>query len=123
MRLIGGLLTLYTFLLATALLFNAPLVLIVLAVRRRMAPGAARGLLAAGFAAAAIYMIWRMEWFDVWRHGIPSVGYMLTAFGPYTTAVAAAGWGLGALIVPRVRGAQSPPSRTPIVSVGSSRSS
>jgi hypothetical protein len=103
MPVIGGLLTLYTFLVATALLFNAPLVLIVLAVRRRIAPGVARGLLAAGFAAAAIYMIWRMEWFDVWRHGIPSVGYMLTAFGPYTAAVAATGWALGALIVPRAR--------------------
>ena len=102
-----GFLTLYTFLLATALLFNAPLVLIVLAVRRRIAP-APRGLLAAGFAAAAIYMIWRMEWFDVWRHGIPSAGYMLTAFGPYSAAVAATGWALGALmsrarVAPRAR--------------------
>jgi hypothetical protein len=85
MRMITGFLTLYTYLLFTALLYNAPLLLVV------------------GFAAAAIYMIWRIEWFDVWRHGVPPVGYMLTAFGPYSASVAAAGWGLGALVVPRAR--------------------
>ena len=103
MRMITGFLILYTFLLFTALLYNAPLLLLVLAARRRLAPSVARGLLTAGFAAAAIYMIWRIEWFDVWRHGVPPVGYMLTAFGPYSAAVAAAGWGLGALVVPRAR--------------------
>ncbi len=97
--LLVGFLTLYTFLLAAALLFNAPLVLIVLAVRRRIAPGAARGLLAAGFAAAAIYMIWRMEWFDVWRHGVPSVGFMLTAYGPWLAVFASLGWLVGLLVV------------------------
>ena len=56
------------------------------AARRRLAPSVVRGLLAEGFAAAAIYMIWRIEWFDVWRHGVPPVGYMLTAFGPYSAA-------------------------------------
>jgi hypothetical protein len=106
MRFISGLVTLYTFLLATALLYNAPLLLIVLAARRRLAPGTARGLLAAGFAASTIYMIWRMEWFDVWRHGVPSVGYMLMAFVPYAAAVATIGWAIGALIVPRARGAR-----------------
>ena len=48
MRLIVGFLTLYTFLLVTALLYNAPLVLIVLAARRRLPLRVVRGLLAAG---------------------------------------------------------------------------
>jgi hypothetical protein len=48
----------------TALLYNAPLLLMVLAARRRLALSMARGLLAAGFAASTIYMIWRMEWFE-----------------------------------------------------------
>ena len=52
-------------------------------------------------------MIWRMEWFDVWRHGTPPVGYMLAAFGPYTAALSATGWFLGGLI-----GRRSPTRRT-----------
>jgi hypothetical protein len=96
----------YVFLLAIALLCNAPLVLIVRATRLRLHPRLGRGLIAAGFAATAIYMIWRMDWFDMWRHGTFGIRYMLTALGPYTAALALSGWILGGLIIRR-----SPSSR------------
>ena len=44
-----------------------------------------------------------MEWFDVWRHGVPPLGYMVQAFGPYTLAVAVVGWFIGSLLTPRAR--------------------
>jgi hypothetical protein len=39
-----------------------------------------------------------MEWFDVWRHGIPPVGYIITAYTPYTAALGFIGWFIGGLI-------------------------
>ena len=62
----------YTLLLGAALVYNAPLLLIAAATRRRLPRNMARSLIAMGFAAAAVYTIWKMEWFDVWRHGRPS---------------------------------------------------
>ena len=84
-------LSIYIFLLGVALFYKTPLLLIVLASRRSMPRVAGQVVVAAGFAAAAAYMIWRMEWFDVWRHGQPSIGYLLTAFVPETAAIAVTG--------------------------------
>ena len=91
-----------------ALAINAPLILVLVVIRRRLLRRTSAGIVALGFAAAASYMLWRMEWFDVWRHGIPSIDYVLTAFGPYAAGTGAVGWWLGGRIVPRERAGQRP---------------
>jgi hypothetical protein len=90
----------YTFLLATALVFSAPLILLVLAGRRRLPPQLSRSLIAAGFGAATAYMLWRMEWYDVWRHGIPPANLLLI-YAVYIAGFAAVGWFLGTRIAPK----------------------
>ena len=97
MRYLLFMLDLLTFLLAVAFALSAPLLLIVLALRRWLHPTAARALLASSFAAAVAFQIWRMEWFDVWRHGFPGVSYLLTAFAPYMLAFGCIGWWVGGL--------------------------
>ena len=103
MQLITGFLTLFLVLLTVALVLNAPLILLVLLGRRRLDRRVPRVVLACGFGAATAYSIWRMEWFDVWRPGVPPLGYMVQAFGPYTLAVAVVGWFIGSLLTPRAR--------------------
>lgn len=92
--------------LAGGLVVNAALMAVLLFTRRRLAPQHAGLMLAAGFFAASIYVIWRIEWFDVWRHGMPSALYVLETMGPYPTAVAGAGWILGVRIGPRRRSSE-----------------
>jgi preprotein translocase subunit Sec61beta len=67
-------------LVANALIFNAPLLIAARLARERLHPLAPRLALAVGFALATAYRLWDMEWFDVWRHGVPSVRYMLVAY-------------------------------------------
>jgi hypothetical protein len=98
MRWIPALLTLFTVLLVNAIMWSAPLIVLGLLVRRRVGRRYIQAVLALAFAASTAYFIWRMEWFDMWRHGVPPIGYIVTAFGPYTTAVALVGWFLGGLI-------------------------
>ena len=61
----------YTLLLGAALVYNATLLLIAAATRRRLPRN--------------------VEWFDVWRHGRPSLNYVLKVFLPETVAVAEVG--------------------------------
>lgn len=86
--------------LAGALVVNAALIAALLFVRTRLDPRSSGLMLAAGFFAASVYVLWRMEWFDVWRHGIPPANYVLKSMGPYATPVALAGWLLGVRIGP-----------------------
>ena len=65
-------------------------------VRRRL-----RLLLALTFASATFYTLYRVEWFDVWRHGVPPVAYMLTGYGPYVSLAACAGWLTSYGVMPR----------------------
>jgi len=51
------------------------------------------------------YMLWTMEWFDVWRHGVPPARYLLRAYLPLILALGSAGWLVGGLVV-RERGWQ-----------------
>lgn len=89
---------LLTFLLAVAFVLSAPLLLVILALRKWLHPAVARSLLASSFAAAVAFQIWRMEWFDVWRHGFPGVSYLLTTFAPYMLAFGCVGWWIGGLV-------------------------
>jgi len=88
--------TLAAFLLSIALVLNAPLlVLVFLGGRRRLHHQLGSAIVATGFGAATAYMIWRLEWFDVWRHGLPSTEYLLFGPAPWVLASGCAGWYLG----------------------------
>jgi hypothetical protein len=100
---IPGVLTLLAILTAASIVLNAPLLVLLIIARRRMNPVTTRVLVATGFAAATAYFIWRMEWFDVYRHGVPSVAYMLMSIVPYTVVLGLTGWLLGMCITPRQR--------------------
>ena len=114
MRFVFNLLNLLTFLLVMAVLFNLPVVVAGFLVRKRFDRRYIRGALALGFAASTAYWQWRFEWFDVWRHGLPSIGYLLT-YVPYTAASALVGWFIGGLIArpPRRRLAPATNQRQP----------
>jgi hypothetical protein len=103
MRLIVGVLfgslLLGTFLLATALIFNAPLLIAARLARKRLHPLVPKLTLALGFALATAYRLWEMEWFDVWRHGVPPLRFMLRAYVPWIAALAVAGWFVGGWVL------------------------
>jgi hypothetical protein len=90
----------FTYLLITALVYNAPLILVVRITRDRIGPRASRILIATGFAAATGYTLWRVEWYDVWRHGMPSAYYLLSVYVPFLSGYAAVGWLFGTLVAP-----------------------
>jgi hypothetical protein len=98
MRWILNFLNLFTFFIAFAVVVNVPFLLIAFFLRKRLERRIIRAMLAVGFAFATAYLLWRMEWFDVWRHGIPPVGYIITAYTPYTAALGFIGWFIGGLI-------------------------
>jgi hypothetical protein len=79
------------FLLFWSLVLSAPVMLALLVARRRINRAAGCALLAVSFAAASSYKIWQMEWFDVWRHGVPGVS-LLVIYGLYAAVYGAIGW-------------------------------
>jgi uncharacterized membrane protein len=88
-----------TFLVAVALTWNAPLLAAMWLFRAR--PMISSAVVATGFAVATAYMLWKMEWFDVWRHGIPSASYLLGGYLPYIAGIGAIGWFSGGLVARR----------------------
>jgi hypothetical protein len=105
MRFVLNLLNFVTFFLAAAIVLNSPLIVAGVLARKRFDRRYIRGALAVGFAASTGYWLWRMDWFDVWRYGVPSIGLLL-GYLPYIIGVGFVGWLLGGLIA---RGAR--PSR------------
>jgi hypothetical protein len=87
------------YMIAAAFIYSAPVIVLVFLTRRRIHRRMASGLLALAFTIATAFSLWRMEWFDVWRHGVPTVSYMLAAYGPWLTLFASLGWLVGSLIV------------------------
>ena len=55
---------------------------------------------AGAFASATAYGIWRLEYFDVFRWGIPGP-QMLIVYAAYIGAAGAIGWGLGRFVTGR----------------------
>lgn len=101
-----GSLLLGSLLLAAAIVFNVPLLVAARLARKRLRPLVSRLALATGFALAAAYVLWTMEWFDVWRHGVPPLRYVLSAYLPWVAALAVAGWFAGGLILRQRRPAR-----------------
>ena len=62
------------------------------ALRKRISYPLLRGLLVAGFALTSGFALYRMEWYDVWRHGTPSPSYMVTAYVPHFVVFSGLGW-------------------------------
>jgi hypothetical protein len=56
--------------------------------------------MALAFATATAYAIWRVEWFDVFRWGTPSLR-LLVVYACYAGVAGAAGWFLATLATPR----------------------
>lgn len=86
------------FLLLWTVLLSLPLIAVLALLRRRVPHTAASALLALSFAGAMFYTLYRAEWFDVWRHGAPSIRYVLAGYGPYLVVAAGVGWWVGGLI-------------------------
>ena len=98
MRWISAFLQVQLFFIVTAALVNLPLILSAVFFRKRLNRRVIQAGLAVGFAAWTGYLLWHMEWFDVWRHGIPSVGYIITLYVPYMAVLGLVGWFIGGLL-------------------------
>src|SRR5688572_16499074 len=85
-------------LLLPTVLLNIPLLAVVFASRRRLQPRVIRLTVAGGYVAAGAWIIRKLEWYDVWRHGTPSVSFLLTSYLPYLLALGVIGWLVGRLI-------------------------
>jgi hypothetical protein len=85
-------------LLLPIVLLNVPLLAVVFAVRGRLQPRVISLMVAGGFVAAGAWRMYQMEWYDVWRHGMPSASYLLTGYLPYLLALGFIGWLVGRLI-------------------------
>src|SRR3990170_6139153 len=62
-------------LLLVGLVVNLPMFVLLRLARSHVSVGVARCAGAAGLAMWAEWFFFRMEWFDVWRHGIPDARY------------------------------------------------
>lgn len=81
--------------------------LILVWIGRGLSVTSAKLLTALAFTVGPAYAMWRMEWFDVWRHGIPSLSYIVTGYAPYLACFAAVGWFAGSKVA-RVSLSQEP---------------
>ena len=98
-RVLGSLPTMFfLFLLpmyVAGVVMNVPLLTAVRLARHRIPLRAARWAAAIGFAAWGEWILYKMEWFDVWRHGVPGLSYWLFTLVPWGVAWASAGAVLG----------------------------
>ena len=83
----------------TGLAVNLPLLTMLRLTRTHVPVRAARVAAAAGLVAWAEWALFQMEWFDVWRHGVPGPAYWLTTLVPWGAAFASAGAVLGGAVV------------------------
>ena len=89
--------------LVTAIVYTSPLAVVLWFIRGRMSRLAAILLMALAFATATAFSLWRVEWFDVWRHGTPSLSYMVKGYGAPVAIYAAVGGVIGSVIARRRR--------------------
>lgn len=87
-----GFISLLTVLAVAALPVGVAALALIRIARTHLSALAAKLLAAVAFTVGPAYALWRMEWFDVWRHGTPSLSYIVTAYTPYLACFAAGGW-------------------------------
>jgi hypothetical protein len=84
-----------------ALVCSLPILALIAFAGRRVPVGIARSVGALVLTAWAQWMLVRLEWADVWRHGTPEAGYWITVLLPYAAAFASAGAVLGGALAQR----------------------
>ena len=82
--------------------------LVALALRRLGPRRVLRAWFIAGFVLAGCYAVYTMEWFDVWRHGVPPLSFLLQAYAPYVLAFSLLGWLAATWLASRVRRDREP---------------
>lgn len=87
-------LALVGYLLVSAIAVSLPMLLIVLVGRQWIPAWVGRSMIAGAFAVGTMYAMYHIEWFDVWRHGVPEVSQLLI-YSAYVTAFGALGWVIG----------------------------
>ena len=79
----------------TSGIYTSPLIIALWLFRRRVSRVTAALSLGSGFGIAMAFSLWRIEWFDVWRHGVPSASYLAMNYGPLIVIAATVGALLG----------------------------
>lgn len=85
------------YLLVWAFAYSTPVLLLVWLVRRRITPAISGVVSGMAFAAATAFTLYRIEWFDMWRHGVPSARY-LSGYLPWIGSYALVGWFTGFMV-------------------------
>lgn len=89
---------LFFYLLFFALLYNVPLVVVMRLSRSPLVVAMCRPLLALGFGAVTSISIWRLEWYDVFRHGVPVNPSLILTYTAIVTTYSVIGWWLGGVV-------------------------
>lgn len=108
-RFVPGLTFFASLVFLVSLVATSPGWLALLVARRRLSRAATTAAGALLFAAWGEWWFYRMEWFDVWRHGWPGWPYWLSTVVPVALACGAAGGVLGSAIGGRRPGGRRPP--------------
>jgi hypothetical protein len=83
----------------TGLMVSLPVLTLLRVARNRVSVPVARFTTAASLVMWAEWMLFQMEWFDVWRYGIPGARYWVTTVLPWGLAFASAGAVVGSASV------------------------
>ena len=98
MWLFFGFLVVSSLLLVAVSLLNRPIIGFVILMRRRLGRATCAAVRATSFASVGAYLMWTAEWFDVYRHSMPRVGYFVRAMVAPKVLMAITGWTLGRVI-------------------------
>jgi hypothetical protein len=82
-----------------ALVYNVPLFAVLWLLRWRIPASVGRSLAILGMVSFAMWKLYGFEWFDVWRHGMPSAAYLAAAYLPVALAFGTAGAIVGGAVV------------------------
>jgi hypothetical protein len=84
--------------LTAGLVVNSPWLLALRLARRWLSVGLGRSVVAIGLALWAVWTIYRVDWYDIWRHGVPGLWYWV-GFVPFALSFASAGAIIGGALV------------------------
>jgi hypothetical protein len=79
--------------------FSLPILGLVWWLRGRISRGTGALMVGLSFAAVSAVLFWRVEWFDIYRHGMPALGYIVESMGPVVLILGLVGACLGAMLV------------------------